>query len=77
MRRSLLLFIVGSLVGSPALAWQAPAFPYKAYINREEVNVRSGPGEEYYPTDKLKIGQEVEIYRHDPGGWFAYLSARR
>ena len=31
--------------------------------------VRSGPGQDYYPTDKLKRGQEVEVYRHDPGGW--------
>lgn len=71
MRWSMLLLLVGSVGGAPALAGEAPSFPYKAYVNREEVNVRSGPGEEYYPTDKLKIGQEVEIYRHDPGGWFA------
>src|SRR5208283_94918 len=32
---------------------------------------RSGPGDNYYPTDKLKSGTEVEVYRHDPGGWFA------
>jgi hypothetical protein len=54
-----------------ATAQGAQEFPYKAYVNREEVYVRSGPGDDYYPTDKLKIGQEVEIYRHDPGGWFA------
>ncbi len=46
-------------------------FPYKAYITAENVYVRSGPGENYYPTDKLKAGTEVEVYRHDPGGWFA------
>ena len=48
-----------------------PAFPYKAYITADDVYVRSGPGENYYPTDKLKAGTEVEVYRHDPGGWFA------
>ena len=46
-------------------------FPYKAYINADEVYVRSGPGQSYYPTDKLEIGREVEVYRHDPGGWYA------
>ena len=46
-------------------------FPYKAYITADNVYVRSGPGENYYPTDKLKAGTEVEVYRHDPGGWFA------
>jgi len=48
-----------------------PAFPYKAYVTTDGTQVRSGPGENYYPTDKLKAGQEVEVYRHDPGGWYA------
>ena len=46
-------------------------FPYKAFIAAEEVYVRSGPGQDYYPTDRLSKGQEVEVYRHDPGGWCA------
>ena len=50
-------------------------FPYKAFINANEVYIRSGPGQSYYPTDKLKIGQEVEVYRHDPGGWYAIRPA--
>ena len=50
---------------------QEPRFPYKAYIGGDDVYVRSGPGQNYYPTDKLKAGQAVEVYRHDPGGWYA------
>ncbi|REK27010.1 MAG: SH3 domain-containing protein [Planctomycetota bacterium] len=46
-------------------------FPYKALINGSDVYVRSGPGKNYYPTDKLQRGTEVEVYRHDPGGWCA------
>jgi hypothetical protein len=46
-------------------------FPYKAYVTSGEVYVRSGPGRNYYPTSKLKTGDQVEVYRHDPGGWFA------
>lgn len=46
-------------------------FPYKAQISADDVYVRSGPGRNYYPTDKLKTGQTVEVYRHDPGGWYA------
>ncbi len=46
-------------------------FPYKAHISADDVYVRSGPGRNYYPTDKLRAGQAVEIYRHDPGGWYA------
>jgi len=46
-------------------------FPYKAFVTAEDVYVRSGPGQSYYPTDKLRRGQAVEVYRHDPGGWCA------
>ncbi len=54
---------------TPALA--ETTFPYKATINGSDVYVRSGPGKNYYPTDKLQRGTEVEVYRHDPGGWCA------
>ena len=46
-------------------------FHYTAYITADDVYVRSGPGENYYATDKLKAGTPVEVYRHDPGGWYA------
>jgi len=52
----------------PAAAEQA--FPYKAYIVADDVYVRSGPGTNYYPTAKLQSGEAVEVYRHDPGGWY-------
>ncbi len=69
MRNVLLIALGCALFASGAQA--AQQFPYKAFLNADEVYVRSGPGEDYYPTDKLKIGQEVEVYRHDPGGWYA------
>ena len=50
---------------------QTPSFPYKAQVIHEGTFVRSGPGQEYYPTDTLKKGQIVEVYRHEPGGWYA------
>jgi uncharacterized protein YraI len=62
-----------------------PNFPYKTCVSADDVYVRSGPGQNYYPTDKLKRGQELEVYRHDPGGWcairpvegsFTWVSAR-
>jgi hypothetical protein len=58
-----------AMLGRSAVAEQS--FPYKAYINANEVYLRSGPGQSYYPTDKLSVGQEVQVYRHDPGGWYA------
>jgi uncharacterized protein YraI len=63
-----------------ALAGAAPAaeldFPYEAYVNSDDVYVRSGPGRDYYPTDKLRKGDTVDVYRHDPGGWMAVRPPR-
>ena len=70
MRLSFAVSVVCSLLmASTAIGERV--FPYKAYITAEEVYVRSGPGQSYYPTDKLEAGQEVEVYRHDPDGWYA------
>jgi len=49
----------------------AETFPYTAYIAADDVYVRSGPGRSYYPTSKLQTGDRIEVYRHDPGGWYA------
>ncbi|MBN1911646.1 MAG: SH3 domain-containing protein [Pirellulales bacterium] len=69
MRPALLMIL--PLCGLMAASALGGAFPYKAYVTADDVYVRSGPGQDYYPTDKLKAGQEVEVYRHDPGGWCA------
>ena len=50
---------------------EATEYPYVAYISSDDVYIRSGPGKNYYPTAKMKRGEPVEIYRHDPGGWYA------
>jgi uncharacterized protein YgiM (DUF1202 family) len=47
------------------------SFPYKAYVTDDETEVRAGPGEDFYPTDKLKKGEEVDVYKRDAGGWCA------
>ena len=57
------------LLASPASGEQE--FPYTTIVSAEDVYVRSGPGRNYYPTAKLRRGQKVEVYRHDPGGWCA------
>ncbi|HBO44646.1 MAG TPA: hypothetical protein DD670_12085 [Planctomycetaceae bacterium] len=60
-----------ALVFATLPAWGETTFPYKAYVTAQDVYIRSGPGTDYYPTDKLAEGQAVEVYRHDPGGWCA------
>ncbi len=79
MRRCLIPFVfvcvtfLPSGLGCPSATTDAAerTFPYRAHISADDVYVRSGPGRNYYPTDKLRAGQTVEVYRHDPGGWYA------
>jgi hypothetical protein len=56
---------------SPAAAAPPTDFPYRATVIGDDAVVRSGPGETHYGTDRLAAGSEVEVYRHDPGGWMA------
>jgi len=46
-------------------------FPYQAKIKSETGMVYSGPGLVHYATGELRLGEKVEVYRHDPGGWCA------
>lgn len=69
--RSAALVACCALLAPPACAGQDQTFPYTAYVTTDDVYVRCGPGRNYYPTDKLRAGDEVEVYRHDPGGWYA------
>lgn len=67
LRFAVLLFVLSS----PLAVAAGEEFPYEAYVTSDDVYVRSGPGKNYYPTDKLSAGATVEVYRHDPGGWYA------
>jgi hypothetical protein len=49
----------------------ADPYPYAAYVTAEHVQVRSGPGEDYYVTDELPRGDEVEVYWQNGEGWLA------
>ena len=48
-----------------------PQFPYELVVGSNRVEVRSGPGREYYVTDHLSAGSKIEVYRRDAGGWLA------
>jgi SH3-like domain-containing protein len=69
--RLLAAALFGCCAAIPSFASGEQTFPYRTYVAADEVHVRSGPGQNYYPTSKLKRGAEVEVYRHDPGGWCA------
>ena len=46
-------------------------FPYIAFAQEDEMPVRSGPGDDFYETERMSRGTEVEVYRHDSGDWCA------
>lgn len=67
--------LVGTMLAGGVLADDAGAaelvFPYRARVVVDRAVVRSGPGEDYYPVMHLSQDAVVEVYRHDPGGWYA------
>ena len=50
---------------------QVQTFPYQAVVVKDDVLVRSGGNEDYYPTLRLKRDAVVVVHRQDPGGWLA------
>lgn len=61
---SIIIFVQSSLIA------QVQKFPYKAVVQTNQLEARSGPGRAYYATETLTQGQNVIVHRHDPGGWF-------
>jgi SH3-like domain-containing protein len=45
--------------------------PYEGRIATPRAQIRSGPGETFYPTDTLVSGETVEVYREEADGWLA------
>ena len=46
------LAVLACLACCTGSAW-GQQFPYKAFVNTQDVYLRSGPGEKYYPVLKL------------------------
>ncbi len=67
----LLLMMLAWGVSVPVAGAAEGRPPYVGYITADHVDARSGPGDEYYATMRLGRRDRVEVYRHDPGGWFA------
>ena len=49
----------------------------KPAIATPRAQVRSGPGEKFYPTDTLTSGETVEVYREEADGWLAIRPPER
>ncbi|QDU95340.1 SH3 domain-containing protein [Lignipirellula cremea] len=73
--RLLLTGIAGWLLALASIAGAAepptPEFPFTAYVEFEDVYVRSGPGDTHYPTQRLPLGTKVDVYKVEGDGWYA------
>lgn len=49
----------------------AEDYPFTGYVNAPNARLRSGPGADHYATSRVRIGQPLEVYRRDRGGWLA------
>jgi hypothetical protein len=69
MLRSIVL--VAALTSMAAeLSAAVTQFPYEAVVTSDDIDVRSGPGKNYYATSRLQRNDRVVVHRHDPGGWY-------
>ena len=66
----LLCAVLDIVAARPVSADGSRSFPYEALVRTAEVEVRSGPGQRYYVTGRLRQNERVTVHRHDPGGWY-------
>lgn len=67
--RSLWFFVFFTMICGKSFAQED--FPYHLVVAKETADILSGPGKTHYATDRLPKGTKVQIFRHDPGGYYA------
>ena len=70
MRAFAVVAFLISTLSAQSVDAQIKNFPYEAKVMVDEVFIRSGAGDAYYPTQKLPRETVVTVHRHDPGGWY-------
>lgn len=70
--RFMVAVLSGLVVGLSAdsVLAQIQEFPYQAVVVKDDVLVRSGGNDEYYPTMRIQRDTVVTVKRHDTGGWY-------
>ncbi|QDU31037.1 hypothetical protein ETAA8_61900 [Anatilimnocola aggregata] len=71
MRDYLLIatIVLAGMSGAARVAAAAEDYPYTAYVSVPQTNVHSGPSRNFYPTDELFEGDQVEVYRREGSSW--------
>lgn len=47
------------------------ALPMEVEVGVEQAYLRAGPGEDFYPTERLALGRSLEVWAIDAAGWCA------
>jgi hypothetical protein len=74
MRKAPLLAGLALVLGLPGL--RAQNAPRDALVAIPDVEVRSGPSQQYYATSKLRLNDKVTIVKVLDGGWLAIVPPR-
>ncbi len=70
IRLAPLMLVVASIGIHPTHAQSDLGFePYPVFVAHEEAYARCGPAGDYYRTDPLRHGQELEVYAETEDGW--------
>ncbi|MFM8735079.1 MAG: hypothetical protein ACKOC8_07800 [Pirellulales bacterium] len=54
----------------------SPALPLASRVSADHTYLRCGPGDDFYPTERLSSGTELEIWAVDAGGYCAVRPVR-
>ena len=46
-----------------------PFAPYHVFVAQDAAHARCGPGQDYYQTDPLRFGQDLNVYAETDDGW--------
>lgn len=65
-----LIFVATGLLGAaPVWGQSGDLDPYVVFVAHEGAYTRCGPAGDYYRTDPLRLGQELEVYLETDDGW--------
>lgn len=67
---------VALLVTSAAVAGEATTLPVTVAVSADHAYLRCGPGDDYYPTERLSAGTDVEVWVIEPSGYCAVRPLR-
>ena len=66
-----IMLVVGAALASSTAPATEPALPATVRVTAAHTYLRAGPGDDFYPTERLSAGSSVEVWAVDPSGYVA------